>query len=561
VPVWNPVSQNMRLNFGDKVPFEVMSDSSLHPKVSSSATHNIVNTSPPAVSQGSNSDNSPSNSQKDSMGVLSSASASTDVEANDSHLRRLSSTSEIVTDTESSIQQQTLSPFDNSAYDEESLEATKKDNAKSAFEITSVRPAADDHDRSVLRNPVSTDSLRDTLQNELGAKSDTGESNDSIVVPSNVKQLGQSPSDAQEGVVTPHFVVGSPKNDEDRPAVVQDEIATPSTTKVGGVAAKNPVSNEDPVVSAYPSNASSSTVGTVVGGGAIAGNGTSVQPNRFRRVNQYERGRWTVRDSLVTEEQGETTTSSVSTIVHLSGQNSKHLASISQQPEAENVGEPMGKGTPPRTVHQRLDQPLPTTTAAAASTTTTTNTSTTTDSLHFQQMATDPVNLPGNNGGVGASDLASDRDSSSVHMDKNSTAADTLSRNTSMSSIVPERSIDGEELHDSEGDSISGGGSMTGGGGGTVGGGGGTHGHNQDQDLSELSMSSSGLTNPPVISTASVGAIAPSLQTAIPRHQEPSFLSGSSGSDIRKDSEYFFFFFLEGGVTRSVPLWWYTMHT
>ena len=539
MPVWNPVSRNMRLNSSDKVRLEVMSDCSLLPKVSSSsATHsNIVNNSPPAVSQTVNDINSLS-LQKESMGVQ--LSSSLDLEADDSSPQRLSSTSVTELIIDQSLQQQNLSSFDSSAYDEESLDATKKDNAKSAFEITSVRPATDDHERSVLRNPVSTDSLRDTLQGELSNKTGAGESNDSMVVPPNDKQQDQPPSDVQEGAVQALFVIGSPQESENRPAVVQDETTTPSTTKVGNKAAKIPISSEDSVVSAYPSNASSSTVGTVVGGGAAAGNGTSVQPNRFRRVNQYERGRWTVRDSLVTEEQGETTASSTLTIVHSANQQSKHLVASNsqQQPEAAAVGEPLGNGTPPRSVHQRVDQPLPTTaTATATATTTATSTS---DPL---QMATDPGNLPGNLGGLGGgSDLASDRDSSSVHMDKNSTAADTLSRNTSMSSIVPEKSIDGEELHDSEGDSISGGGggSVTGGGGGggsAAGGGGGTHGYNQDQELSEVSVSSSGLTNPPVVSIASVGAVAPSLQTAIPRHQEPSFTSGSSCSDIRKDSE------------------------
>ena len=502
------LSWNMCLTFREKAHLEVMSsgDSSLHPSVSTSSTLKIDIVSPTVSQSELNEDvNANLGPQRDSS-VIRSSSSSSDLEGHENPLSS-SATLEI----NQSLQQRDVSSLDGSSFYEEGSDLTKKDNAKSAFEITSVRPATDDHDRSVVRNPVSTDSLRETLQGELGGKREAGESDDSIMTPSSEKPQTLSTADLDDSTSTkPLFLVGSPDEDECR--VANDVCITTGVN--ANQRLRMATLPEDPMISANPvgTNASSNTSVVVLGGGGVktmVGNGSNFQPNRFRRVNQYERGRWTVRDSLVTEEQGETmaTTTSLQ-----ASQNTKQFPHHVRQPDAVG-GEGLSNGTSPRSVHQRLEP--------------------TADPSHLQ-MSTELGNLPGyvggEVGGLGLSDATSDKDSSSVHMDRSSTAAETLSRNTSMSSIVPEKSIDGEELlQDSEVESISGAAGVGGGGGGMAN----AHPHNQEQDLGELSTS----THPPVIPTSSVGAVAPPSSTILPRHNEPPPHSVSLQGDLRKESE------------------------
>ncbi len=533
----------MRLHLGEKVHFEVMSssDSSLHATVSSTATHNTESTSSTdKPSETSDEGNVNSSVQRASLGILSSSSS--DIEGQDSSLHLVSSNSE-VNEQSLLLQQQHLSSFDASAYDEEGLDPSKKDNAKSAFAITSVRPSSDDHDRSAIRHPVSTDSLRETL---IEAK--TG----SIVTPEKQPSLPSTKlDDSDVPAAQAHFQIGSPKEDEDQPTGVVEEVATPSTTNITQSQGATTF-QEDSAIPAYPSNAISSVGGSGGGasGGATAVNGTSVQPNRFRRVNQYERGRWTVRDSFVTEEQAETTLASGDNSgSFVSTPSTKHMVNSVKELDAMAETEGITNGSSPKMPQHHLDHaPAPVTT---------------TDSPYLH-MATELRNLPGNSGanlapvvgGVGGAsattgslvDATSDRDSSSVHMDRSSTAAETLSRNTSMSSIVPEKSIDGDDiLHDSEVESISGGVAGGGGGGGNGGGGGGggsgggllvnLHSHNPEQDLNELPVSLSCSAQPPMVLTTSVGAISSLSVTTVVRHHDPAPLVTSSHSDIRKESE------------------------
>lgn len=139
---------------------------------------------------------------------------------------------------------------------------------------------------------------------------------------------------------------------------------------------------------------------------SASGNGPSVQPGggRFRKVNKYTRGRWMVRDMETTEER-------------LGSDTSRHA---SQGGSKLNVFE-YSSGSPSvsrkaeqlESLHSRSESELGQ--ASGASVTSTT-----------------------------APDNISDKDSASIHLDRSSTAADTLSRNTSLSSInaPDERSTD-----------------------------------------------------------------------------------------------------------------------
>jgi hypothetical protein len=136
---------------------------------------------------------------------------------------------------------------------------------------------------------------------------------------------------------------------------------------------------------------------------SATGNGPSVQPGggRFRKVNKYTRGRWLVRDMETTEER-------------LGAEAASRHLSQGAGGSRINVLEP-GSGSP--SIGRRTDQQ---------------------ESLHSRSgselgQASNTSMITG--GGVAPSDNVSDKDSTSMHLDRSSTAADTLSRNTSMSSI------------------------------------------------------------------------------------------------------------------------------
>ncbi len=138
---------------------------------------------------------------------------------------------------------------------------------------------------------------------------------------------------------------------------------------------------------------------------SATGNGPSVQPGggRFRKVNKYTRGRWLVRDMETTEER-------------LGAEAAARHLSQGAGGSRINVLEP-GSGSP--SIGRRTDQQ---------------------ESLHSRSgselgQAPNTSMITGGGGGGVPSDNVSDKDSTSVHLDRSSTAADTLSRNTSMSSI------------------------------------------------------------------------------------------------------------------------------
>ena len=291
--------------------------------------------------------------------------------------------------------------------DEETGEMIQRGDARSGyFAITSVRPMdADDLDKS-RHAVVSTDSVHITME-----KGESGGSEDSATTISNEKQLtnNQEPSSLVKG----KFIV------EDIPE--SDYLTMMNKENEGGGISLSPktvlIGDEAPKLD------SSGGGGAMV---AVATNGSSIQPNIFRRVNQYERGRWTVRDSLVTEEQAD------------SHPPSSRLREGSWTPAATSAGG--GEALPPNKTTRSDSGPAPVVDPSYSS--------------HLPLS-----DLPGMLTGGGV-DSISDKDSSSIPMDRSSTAAETLSRNTSMSSIIaPEKSVDGDEiLHgDTDSESVAGG--------------------------------------------------------------------------------------------------------
>ena len=131
---------------------------------------------------------------------------------------------------------------------------------------------------------------------------------------------------------------------------------------------------------------------------SATGNGPSVQPGggRFRKVNKYTRGRWIVRDMETTEERSGT---------EIAARHASQGAG-----SRINVLEP-GSGSP--STGRKTEQQ---------------------ESLHSRSGSElGQVSNASITGGGAPSDNISDKDS--MHLDRSSTAADTLSRNTSMSSI------------------------------------------------------------------------------------------------------------------------------
>ena len=226
---------------------------------------------------------------------------------------------------------------------------SKKESAHSAFVITSVEPAPDD-DLDTTRAPPTS------MDESLRAKIESGESEEETVSLSEEQHTPTTPSDSGE--------------------------TEPSMS--GGLS-------------------SSSTVDMSRGQQvSSSGNGPSVQPGggRFRKVNKYSRGRWTVRDMETTEERSGT---EIARHTSLGGSKTNILESGSNSPS----------------VGRKTEQQ---------------------DSLH-SRSGSELGPVPSTST---AGDNVSDKDSTSIHLDRSSTAADTLSRNTSLSSInaPDERSAD-----------------------------------------------------------------------------------------------------------------------
>lgn len=347
----------------------------------------------------------------------------------------------------------------------------KRENAKSAFEITSFRPATDDLDKSVAGRPTSTDSLT------LHTVPEKGESEESVATPTNKQRLSDTQSEsslhqtAKANLAERDTAATEPLDDGNEVSVGNAASSSPKTvpTMVDEPASK-PSTHPPPGMTAQP------------------GNGAGVQPNRFRRVNLYERGRWTIRDTLVTEEAAEGTPSQKQQQLLPSEGSSSRQPLLSTKQHQDSSESSNGTSPPLKPAQQRSD-------------------STTASSEPPQlQVSMELIALSGIVGGGLAPESVSDKDSSSIHMDRSSTAAETLSRNTSMSSILAlEKSVDGDELiRDIDVDSMVG---VTG-----------NQNLSQDQDVSDVPVVSP---QPPVVSTASSSAVPPPSSTAIPREEQP----------------------------------------
>lgn len=301
-----------------------------------------------------------------------------------------------------------LDGLDTSSFDEDVGEMLKRDDERSAFKITSVRPAnTDDLEKGGIRQPVSTDSLS---LHVLPEKGESGGSEDSMITNSDKQQRlnDTQQSSLLQTQSKPKFIVGG--GDSTAQLEIVSEVLQAGVTSSPKMMS---VADEAASKSSHPPGG--------LGMAAPPGNGSSVLPNRFRRVNQYERGRWTVRDSLVTEEQEENLPPRKPPLQNAKSVDSNE-GSSDTSPKQQRVGPGPGPGpVPTSVVEPSLLQVLPNEFGALSGVV---------------------------GGGLAPADSTSDKDSSSVHMDRSSTAAETLSRNTSMSSIVllAEKSADGDDM-------------------------------------------------------------------------------------------------------------------
>lgn len=275
-------------------------------------------------------------------------------------------------------------------------------NAMSAFEITSVDPVPadnDDLDSSIVHKSISSDdSLKVKLQR---IRAESGDSISEDQPSPHLRELHAPTEAASNSVSNPPITTATTPSDDNTSKDVQ-----PNTMAVDQDAL--PVQSSGSVVIAPPAITQQlPQFQPPIQGVGSTGNGPTLQPgaSRFRRVNQYLKGRWTVRDKTEPEERPDSelkgTISALRSDSVVSGGSGSPLVPRKAQPVTE------------------MQETLPT--------------------RNTNELAQLPSSVP--------SDNVSDKDSSSIHVDKSSTVADTLSRNTSLSSIVAmtDKSLDGDE--------------------------------------------------------------------------------------------------------------------
>ena len=346
---------------------------------------------------------------------------------------------------------------------DEQQPGSKEENALSAFAITSVLPADHDDLESSMaqqtRLPASTDDSI-TLQTTAALRGDSSEE-DSISLSEEQKVVAASNSlpvvtqehshTAQEdsrSVDTPTpAATSSPSEPPSATTTVVEPAPTQSASSSTlvpmasvpsvALASTDSLSSVDEPSSRTTSSLAAASMSNI---GAGSANGPSVQPgaSRFRKINNYVRGRWMIRDTTAPED-------------HRAGEGSGGGGSTSScdsrypgSGRSSNAQDPPTTGSAsPIIGHRRPTNEL-------------------SDALHTRSTS-DLGNLIGGGGGVGLGLMVSspciatsdsDRDS---HVDRSSTAADTLSRNTSLSSIPPmEKSIDGDDhLREVETESVA----------------------------------------------------------------------------------------------------------
>ena len=221
----------------------------------------------------------------------------------------------------------------------------KKEQAQSAFEITSVEPAPADDDLDATGGRAQPTSMDDSLR----LKIESGESEEDSVSLQEDHHTPTGPSDIEAG-----------------------------SSSGGGLSSSSAVDL------------------TRVQQTSSTGNGPSVQPGggRFRKVNKYTRGRWTVRDMETTEER------LGSELAWQTSQGSSRMSVLEPGSSSPSIGR---KSEQQESLHSRSGSELGQASVASM--------------------------------GGGPLDNVSDKDSTSAHLDRSSTAADTLSRNASLSSI------------------------------------------------------------------------------------------------------------------------------
>ena len=262
-----------------------------------------------------------------------------------------------------------------------SLSERQNQNAKSAFEITSVDPMPDNDDleSSMIQKGASAD---DSLKTKIRTRS----KGESISEEESISPLQELKTDAIPGTTTNPIGDDHTSKETQSDVLAIDQDAPPAHS---GVIAPSDVQSSQP-----PSQ----------GAAGATGNGPTLQPgmSRFRRVNQYSRGRWMVRDRTEPEEKPDC----------------EPKGSV---PGLRMDSSGLGSSASTPLLPQRKMQPV----AEAPE--------------HYHAQSSSDLTQVHSTSSV-PSDSVSDKDSSSIHVDRSSTT------DTSFSSIIAtDKSTDGDE--------------------------------------------------------------------------------------------------------------------
>ena len=263
-----------------------------------------------------------------------------------------------------------------------SLSEKQNQNAKSAFEITSVDPVPTDNDdleSSMIQKGASAD---DSLKIKIRTRS----KGESISEEESSSPLQELKTDTIPSTITNPISDDHASKETQSDVLAIDHDAPPAHS---GAIASSGIQSSQPL-SQGPAGAT--------------GNGPSLQHgmSRFRRVNQYSRGRWMVRDRTEPEEKPDC----------------EPKGSI---PGLKMDSSGFGSSISAPLLPQRKMQPV----AEAPE--------------HYQTQSSSDLTQVSSSSSV-PSDSVSDKDSSSIHVERSSTT------DTSFSSILAtDKSTDGDE--------------------------------------------------------------------------------------------------------------------
>lgn len=262
------------------------------------------------------------------------------------------------------------------------LSEKQNQNAKSAFEITSVDPVPTDNDdleSSMLQKGASAD---DSLKMKIRTRS----KGESISEEESISPLQELKTDTIPSTTTNPVGDDHASKETQSDVLAIDHDAPPAHSSViapSGVQSSQPPSQ---------------------GPAGATGNGPSLQHgmSRFRRVNQYSRGRWMVRDRTEPEEKPD-----------CEPKGSIPGLKIDSSGLGSSISAPL---LPQRKMQQVAEAPE-----------------------HYQTQSSSDLTQVSSSSSV-PTDSVSDKDSSSIHVDRSSTT------DTSFSSIiVTDKSTDGDE--------------------------------------------------------------------------------------------------------------------